>query len=269
MSKKNYDKTIAEHYDREAESYEERLQANQTVLKIRNDFRQVVSQFLHGQDILDFGCGTGSDICFFAEKYPGKNFTALDLSAKMIEQTRKKVTQKKLSNIKLTAGSIDHLSQNTFDFIYVFFGALNTVEDLNETADKIYQLLNENGRIVVTFVNKWYPMGMLAYIRRLKFKKAFERLYTTWWGYSEEYKLPSKTYYGRQIKKCFKRFSLLYKRGYSIFYPAWFQDRIRRKLGPLADKLWYLDTFLSKTPLWSWGEYVLLVFEKKQDEDKR
>ena len=263
MSRENYYRTIAEHYDREAQSYEQRLQNNQTVLKIRNDFRQLVSTYIQGENILDFGCGAGTDICFFAGKYPDKFFTGIDLSPKMIEQSQQKIDKNKLQNIKLTVGSIDHLTGQKFDFIYVFFGALNTVDDLNDTVDRLHQKLNEKGRILVTFVNKWYPMGMLAYLRRLKLRKAFERLHTTWWGYSEDYKLPSRTYYGRHIKKVFKKFSLLHKRGYSIFYPAWFQDRIREKLGPSADRLWRLDRFLSKTPLWSWGEYVLFVFEKK------
>jgi len=266
MTRENYYKAIAEHYDREAALYEQRLQTNQTLKIIRDDFRQVVIEFIQGRDILDFGCGAGSDICFFAAQYPEKSFTGMDLSSKMIEHTHDKIINKKLSNVKLSPGTLDDLSGQTFDFIYVFFGALNTVPDLDETAAQLEKYLNSGGRILITFVNKWYPMGMLAYLRRLNFKKAFERLRKTWWGYSENYLLRSRTYYGWQIKRSFKNFNLLFKRGYSILYPAWFQDRIRIKLGPFAEKLWHLDTYLSKTFFWSWGDYVLLVFEKDSDK---
>ena len=264
MSKENYYKAIAEHYDREAELYDERLQGNKTIEKIRNDFRRVANVFIHGDSVLDFGCGTGADICFFAAAYPEKTFTGIDLSAKMIEQTRKKSVLHNLHNIVIHTGSLDQLDDRKFDFIYAFFGAFNTVYDLADFVEQLQLHLNERGRILITFVNKWYPIGMLAYLRRLKFKKAFERLKRTWWGYSENYMLRSQTYYGPQILKVFNKFNLLYKRGYSIVYPAWFQDRIVQKLGGFAEKIWQLDGFLSKTPFWSWGDYVLLVFEKKE-----
>ena len=263
MNKQEYYKAIAEHYNREADSYEERQQPNKTLHKIRNDFRQVVIDYIKGQNIMDFGCGTGSDICFFAAKYGEKSFTGIDLSAEMIEKARDKAEQQNLSNIALRIGSLQKMPDQKYDFIYTFFGVLNTVHDLDETASDLYDCLNDNGRIVLTFVNKWYPMGMLGYLRRLKFKKAFERLKTTWGGYSEKQQLTSRTWYGNDIIKRFKKFKLLYKRGYSIVYPAWYQDRIAQELGSLAEKLWGLDIYLSKTPFWSWGEYVLLVFEKK------
>jgi len=213
---------------------------------------------------MDLGCGTGSDICFFAAKYGEKSFTGIDLSSEMIEKAGNKAEKQKLTNISLKVASLAG-KPGKYDFIYTFFGVLNTVHDLNETVDQLYNHLNNNGRIVVTFVNKWYPLGMLGYIRRLKFKKAFERLKPTWGGYSEKQPLESKTWYGNDIIKRFKKFKLLYKRGYSIVFPAWYQDRIVQKLGGLAEKLWQMDIYLSQTPLWSWGEYVLLVFEKKAD----
>jgi ubiquinone/menaquinone biosynthesis C-methylase UbiE len=263
MSKEEYYKAIAEHYDREAESYEERLQNNKTLEKIRNDFRRVTDEFIRGNSVLDFGCGTGLDICHFAASYPAKTFFAIDLSEKMIKQARINSSQQNLKNVHLLAGSLDQLDDQAFDFIYSFFGASNTVYDLNVFAGQLQRHLNDRGRILITFVNKWYPMGMLAYLRRLKFKKAFERLKGIWWGYSENYVLRSQLHYGPQVLKVFKEFNLLYKRGYSITYPAWFQDRMAQKLGTFGEKLWVLDGFLSKTPFWSWGEYILLVFEKK------
>lgn len=262
MNKQDYYKSIAAYYDREAEFYAARQSPNKTLQKIRDDFRLVAEKFINGEKILDIGCGTGTDLCYFAGKYPDKFFTGLDISANMIDEAAKNIRMKKLKNVHLFTGHIDNIEAEKYDFIYIFFGALNTVADLHGAVEKLYNSLNENGRILVTFVNKWYPMGMLSYLRRLKFNKAFERLKSTWWGYSEAQSLASKTYFGFQIRKDFQQFTLLFKRGYSIVYPAWYQDRITTKLGRLAPALWRMDELLSKTPFWSWGEYTLFVFEK-------
>lgn len=264
MQNPEYYKKIADYYDREAGTYEKRQSPNKTLRKIRNDFRIIAETYLTGSEVLDLGCGTGSDLCYFAEKYPGKNFLGLDISPNMTAETAKAITRLKLNNAFSATGTLDILADKRFDFIYVFFGALNTVHDLNQIVRSLSDHLNENGRVLVTFVNKWYPLGIIAYLRRLKFVKAFERLQKTWPGYSETYSLESKMYYARQILNFFKPFRLLYKRGYSIIYPAWYQDRITNRLGSFAEKIWRLDGILSKTPFWSWGEYVLFVFEKRR-----
>jgi len=262
MNQKAYHKIIAEHYDREAATYEQRQLPNKTLQRIRDDFRNVAERYMTGRKALDFGCGAGSDACYFAAKFPDKIFTGLDLSPAMIAEAEAKRRSENVQNVHFSAGSLVNLEEAGFDCIYSFFGTLNTVHDLRAVADDFYDLLNDNGKLVVTLVNKWYPMGMLAYLRRLRFRKAFDRLGKVWQGYSEERLLPSRTYYGREVLQAFSSFDLLYRRGYSIVYPAWFQDRITRKLGAFAGKLWNWDEQLSRTPLWSWGEHILLVFEK-------
>ena len=263
MNKTEYNKKISEYYDKEACTYEERQCNNKTIHKIRNDFRSIAFEHLNGYQILDFGCGIGGDICYFAKIFPNKSFVGIDLSNKMLEKAEHKTQDEKLKNVHFINGSIEQIKNKKFDTIYVFFGSLNTVEDLDKSVNNLHNLLSENGKIIVTFVNKWYFSGMIIKLIKLEFKAVFNRLRNVWGGYSKTHFLESKTYYPYQIKRSFKKFKCIYKRGYSITHPAWYQDRITRKIGLLSNFLWKLDTILSKTPFWAWGEYVLLVYQKK------
>ena len=262
MTKNNYYKKINEYYNKEACTYEERQYNNSTIYKIRKDFRNITLQHLTGEKILDFGCGIGGDICYFAKMFPNKTFTGIDVSDKMLEQAQNKISNAKLNNVHFIKGSIENIHDEKFDLIYVFFGSLNTVQDLDKAVEKLYYALKDGGKIIVTFVNKWYFLGTITQLMKLKFKSAFKRLRNVWGGYSPKYFLESKTYYPSQIKKCFHKFTLITKRGYSITHPAWYQDRITKKLGAFSNSLWRFDTFLSKTSFWAWGEYILLVYQK-------
>jgi len=263
MIENSYYKPIELHYDREAANYEQRLLTNKTLQTIRKDFRRVAENYMSGKDILDFGCGTGSDLCYFAERFPDKKFVGLDISQNMLDEAARAFKIKKLRNSNLVKGSIEKIQNKRFDFIYVFFGSLNTVADLNIIAEELFKIIPHGGKILITFVNRWYPMGILSFLKGRRFRTAFNRLRNKWGGYSEKQPIESSLYFPGEIKKAFSNFNLVYKQGYSIFYPAWYQDRITAKLGTFSDKLWKLDKILNKTFMWSWGEYILLVFEKK------
>lgn len=106
-------------------------------------------------------------------------------------------------------------------------------------------------------------MGMLLPLMKLKFETAFKRIQKTWGGYSPKRQLESKCYSPSEVKRAFKGFKLLRKRGYSILYPAWYQDHLREKLGRFSKFLWKMDQWINQTPFWSKGEYTLFVFEKE------
>jgi SAM-dependent methyltransferase len=163
-------------------------------------------------------------------------------------------------------GSVENIEDcfpnQQFDLIYVFFGALNTVENLTKTAQILKRLLNTNGLMVLTFVNKWYLAGMFIELIRFRFSKAFGRIKPVWSGYSPSKFLPSHCYSPTQIKRTFNEFSIVNKKGYSILHPAWYYTGINFKLGKLRKYLWKFDLLLNKTFLWRFGEYTLFVFKK-------
>ena len=103
---------------------------------------------------------------------------------------------------------------------------------------------------------------LIVQMIKLNFKTAFARIGKTWGGYSVDRHLPSHCYSPSFIRKAFNEFSVLEKKGYSIFYPPWYNDHKVRNKPELADKLWAKDQKVQGSLLWSKGEYVLFVFGK-------
>ncbi len=262
-----YYKEIGMYYDKDACDYDSRYWNNHVVQQMRQSFREHVKQF-PAKSMLEIGFGTGLDLVHFGKTHPDRLICGIDLSAEMVNITRDRIVSSKCRNIEIFQGSVEDIGilfpNYQFDVIYVFFGALNTVEDLNLAANKLITVLNPNGVIVVTFINKWYLAGMLIEIIRCRFLKVFSRLKTTWGGYSPSHFLASRCYTPGRVKVAFPGMKVLQKHGYTIVHPAWFYTKINSKLGTRFSRLlWSFDNLLSKTFLWRWGEYGLLVFKNK------
>lgn len=258
-----YYEKVGLYYDEDAPLFEKRHCTNGILQKIRSSFRRETEKYSFG-NALEVGFGPGIDLLYFAQKYPDKTFYGIDVSKGMKECARSQLEKNKLKNVRLELSSVEEMEQlfpnEKFDLIYSYFGALNTVEDLALAAECLKKSLSEDGKIVVTLINKWYWMGILLPLLKLRFSSAFKRLQKIWGGYSPKRKLESRCYSSTEVKKAFTGLQLVCRRGYSIAYPAWYQDSLRKKLGKSAELLWGLDKLLNKTFFWSKGEYTLFVF---------
>ncbi len=262
----DYYKEVASYYDEDATlGFEARANVNTSLERIRNDFRQITIEY-EFNNVLEIGCGPGFDIHWFASKYPNKKFTAVDISEEMVLLTNERLHKDNLDNAQVFQSDerslINKFGEQTFDLIYVYFGALNTVSDLTISAQQIHKLLKPNGTAVLTFVNKWYMRELLVQVLKLNFKTAFARLGKVWGGYSVSRFLPSHCYSPKFIKKSFSQFKLLNHKGFSIYYPPWYNDHKIKNNPKKADKLWEKDERIQNTFLWSKGEYTLFVFRK-------
>ncbi len=266
---KDYHKKVSEYYDEDVTlGFEKRAGENFILEKIRDDFRRITLK--HPLDnTLEIGCGPGFDVVWFAGKFPDKKFTAVDISSEMVKLAKERINSEKLTNANVFQAHekelLTRFGDERFDMIYVYFGALNTVENLNETARSIHQILKKKGMAVLSFVNKWYLRELMVHLLKFKPGLAFGRIGKTWGGYSPDRNLPSHCYSPRQVKKAFSDFSLLETQGYSIFYPAWYNQHKILGKNKKAEKLWKLDRSLQKTFLWSKGEYALYLFRKDQE----
>lgn len=259
---------VGDYFDLFAEMHHNKSDKNIILTEMRESFRTYV-QHDNPKNILDIGCGPGMDVAFFAEKYPDANVYGIDVSAKMLESARQLCSSNKLNNTKFINTGIEKLHEHIaadlrFDIIYVFFGALNTVSSLNEAAKIIDKLLTPSGIAVLTFVNKYYLSEFFINIVKARPGKATARWGKVWRGYSNDYKLASKTYTPSQITAAFAGTSLQLqkKRGYSIFYPAWFQQNWLHKFPKTCRILGSLDKLANKTLFWGNGEYTLFVYKK-------
>lgn len=269
LNQSDYYSEVASYYDQDANlGFEARADVNTSLDRIRRDFRNITIQFPF-QKTLEIGCGPGFDVHWFASQYPEKEFVAVDISSEMVKLSQKRLDKDKIQNAKVLQADerqlLEKFGKESFDLIYVYFGALNTVEDLDYSAEQIRQLLTPDGTAVLTFVNKWYLRELLVQLLKLNFKTAFARLGKVWGGYSVSRFLPSHCYSPKRIKKAFRKFKLMKTKGYSIAYPPWYNDHKIKNHPEKADKLWSWDQKLQKTGLWSKGEYTLFVFRKQED----
>lgn len=261
----DYYKSVEEYYDDDSISYQDRLESNLILNSMRDDFRKITNKYIGTLDrfknVLEIGCGTGVDLEYFSRAYPDVFFLGIDISQGMLNIATERL--KNAKNVKLLKAKVEDIEKmdTKFDLIYTYFGALNTVEDLNRCAEIIWDRTSENGIVVITVVNKYYLLGLLFNLLRGRFRKAFARVRDKWTGYSPTKKLNSHPYSYRQVKNAFKRMKLVYRKGYSIIAPPWYSYG-KTSMG-LYRVLNSFDSILNYFPvLWSLGEYSLYVFKK-------
>ena len=264
MDTKYYNK-VGNYYDEDANDFDSRYWSNPVLQQIRQSFREEVKRF-DSPAMLEIGCGTGLDLVHFSNIYPERQIFGIDISGEMVKISKLRMEANKSTNIEVRQGSVENIAElfpnQQFDLIYVFFGALNTVENLPKAAQTLKKLLRNDGIMVLTFVNKWYLMGMFIELVRFRFSKAFGRIKPVWNGYSPSKFLPSHCYSPLQIKHAFGSVTLVKRKGFSIVHPAWYYTGINRRIGRLRKYLWRADLLLNKTFLWRFGEYTLFVFKK-------
>ena len=266
---KEYYKQVELYYDDDAQDFDKRYWQNPVLQRIRQDFREQVKRFRFF-NMLEIGFGTGIDLLHFSKTHPDANIHGIDVSSAMHKLANERIINENLKNVSALRGNIEDIESlfpnRKFDMIYVFFGALNTVDNLEKAANDLINASEPGGMLVLSFVNKYYLTGILIELMKFRFNSAFSRLKPIWGGYSPSKHLPSRCYSISEIQKTFHHFHLIHKRGYCIMHPAWYYLRINKLLGNRGRRLlWNIDTILNRTFLWRFGEYSLFVFQKPGD----
>ena len=266
MSSKDYHKTVADYYDEEAHSFEERARQNPILNNLRQQFRDVVMEG-EVENLLEIGYGPGLDMVWFSKHDEVKKVHGLDITPNF----QKIVANKALIETKLNPllGGPEtiskHLEPNSIDTIYIFFGALNTCSELESAIEKMSLVLKPGGRVIATFVNKWYAFEILWNLITFRPTKAFARLKKVWTGYSPTRKLDSRCYSARQIDAFFKPHLVRrFRKGYCIAHPAWYRFHWAPLGGIRSKTLFTIDRLLQWTPFWNLGEYSLYVYYKSE-----
>lgn len=144
--------TVGLAFSKQSEHYDTDDCNNPILMEWRNQVYNHVSNHLKPNDsILELNAGTGIDAIHFAER--GHSIHATDLSAGMLTQLRKKITERSLTNIictQLSFEELDKLSIAPVDYIFSNFGGLNCTDDLSKVTRLLPALLKPGG--FVTFV---------------------------------------------------------------------------------------------------------------------
>lgn len=134
-----------EFWDKASDNYdktEERFEY------IHSKSRENSKKYLNGSDIvLDYGCGTGTVACEFANQV--KEIHAIDISSKMIEIANEKAVVSKVENVNFAQADIfdDRYKKESFDVILAF-NMLHTVPNPQNVVQRIYELLKPEGVFV-------------------------------------------------------------------------------------------------------------------------
>lgn len=262
---------IASYYDAFADVAEKRYASNAVLARVRRGFRVAVERY-PAEAMLDLGCGPGTDVAYFAERYPRRRYRGLDVSARMVDVARRRL--RGVGDVRIERGSsadaVEVFGGEQFDVVYSFFGPLNTEPRLREAARGLGQLVAPGGALVASFVSRFYLVDAIAHAVRGRPRRAFERLADRWGGYSDASRLAARLYFPRQLEALFAQgFEVERRYGFSILYPAWYRAGRFRADGSLLRGLWLCDRALNRTPLWSMGEHWLYVFRARRPEQAR
>ncbi|MEX0721461.1 MAG: class I SAM-dependent methyltransferase [Balneolaceae bacterium] len=266
MNRDEYYKQVAGYFDVDASDFEDRYEENKVLKRIRHSFRKYTEKYSF-QNALEIGCGPGIDLIYFGRKYPARKLYGIDIAPGMVEITGQKIKRHQTPNVSVATGSVEDINSlfpgQVFDMIYVYFGALNTVYDLQKAAQILHESCTADAILVLTFVNRNYLMDIPLFLMKGQVKQAFSRLTGRWKGYSPDKSLNSQCFTSADIKKAFSdKFKFVDRRGYSILFPAWYRHNHLNRLGEKwGDRLWNWDKKINHTPLWNTGEYSLYVLK--------
>ncbi len=176
------------------------------------------------KNVLDIGCGDGSLSAFLAGK---SDLTLIDISDKMLELVRERLTRNTKTGITILKGDILELELNQkFDLI-LCIGVLAHVASINAVLEKITRLLAPGGRAIIQISDTSH------------FRYRNDNFNTTGYGYRLN-KINKSAFLSQLNKSGFK---VLQVKGYpwSFFPLTW-----------LSQKTQYtVLNFLRKTPLGS------------------
>lgn len=120
--------------------------------------------------ILDVATGTADLAIMAAKKIGSGNIIGIDISEKMLEKGRIKITKKKLEkNIELLSACAEKLpfADNTFDNVMVAFGVRN-FQDLNAGLIEMVRVVKPGKKIFILEFSK--PRGFFKLIYTIYFK---------------------------------------------------------------------------------------------------
>jgi ubiquinone/menaquinone biosynthesis C-methylase UbiE len=121
----------------------------------------------NGKNVLEIGCGAGSDLVKFAER--GADITGIDLSTKSIELTLKRLEVYGLNGKAIEADTENlPFGDNTFDCV-ASIGVLHHTTDMAKAISEVRRVLKPNGEIRIMLYHKpsivclqmWVLFGLL------------------------------------------------------------------------------------------------------------
>lgn len=173
------DEQISQFYDDIAPAYDGAMSKGFISRLIGRRFREhLAAQFHEPKQVLDVGCGTGSDAIFLGKK--GVNVFGFDISPGMIEIAKQKAIDAGLEPVVQfsvgDAADLSGLKDGSFDGAYANFNVVNHLPDVEKFAQTLSEKLCPGSPVVLTLMNRVCLPEVVGYMALLRFATAARKL---------------------------------------------------------------------------------------------
>jgi SAM-dependent methyltransferase len=167
-------------FDGVASRYDRSNAQNPTLCGMRARARAAVDAVVPpGSNILDLGCGPGSDAEHFATQ--GHRVTAIDWSPAMVDEARRRIRVAGLARlVDVQQVGIHELGRLApaaarFDAAYSSFGPMNCVDDLDAAARQLARRVRTGGVLIASVIGRVCPWEVAVHISRGQWARAVVR----------------------------------------------------------------------------------------------
>lgn len=257
---------VAEAYDRNADKYDDFIENNENLARMRRrvyDF--VTARLPKGSRILDLACGTGTDAVWFAQH--GYSVHGVDISGEMLSRAERKAKefglQDRLTFEQRSYTDLKHTQAAPFDMTFSNFGGLNCVSDPSLVVENVRPLMKQNARVIWAIMPP-FCLWETAALLRGKFRIAMRRFSGKSTVHKEGLQYPVYYYTPKQIANAWgSGFKLESVEALSVITPpATSKDFSLRHPG-LYSFLRTLDDPLStRWPFKYWGDFSLVSLRR-------
>lgn len=255
--------SVASAFDRLAPRYEELIEGNpiHRYLRVRS-LAWLDQAFRPGMDVLDIGCGVGTEAVHLARR--GVRVLATDISPGMVEVARIRAEREGVGDLvrvgRVAAGDLSRvLAGRSFDGAYASFGALNCEPNLARAVEEVAGLLKPGANFLLSVVSRPCLPEMVLAGMRFRVGKAFRRMADE----TEVHLLDSGAVHARAysetdlLNALRPWFTIERIEGWLLVVPPPYASAAWSRLGPLKRPLMQLDERIGRIrPFRSWGDHL-------------
>lgn len=257
--------TVATAYDRNADKYDEFIENNPNLIRMRQRvYKFVTARLPKGTRILDLACGTGTDAVWFAQN--GYSVFGVDISGEMLERAKRKARelnlQDRLSFKQLSYTELQEANIGRFDLTFSNFGGLNCVSDMKLVADSVRPLMSERARVIWALMPP-FCLWESAMLLRGQFKLATRRFSGHSTVFKEGLNYPVYYYTPKQVADAWgNEYRLETVEALSVITPPATNKDFAIKRPRLFETLSKLDDFFAlRFPFKYWGDFTILSLQ--------
>ena len=258
--------TVAEAYDRNADKYDDFIENNENLARMRKRvYEFVTARVPKGSRILDLACGTGTDAVWFAQR--GYHVHGVAISGEMLKRARQKAKQlgleDRLSFEQVSYTDLKNSNLGDFDLTFSNFGGLNCVSDISQIAESVRALLKPDA-FVIWAIMPPFCLWETALLLRGKFKLAMRRFSGQSTVHKEGLAYPVYYYTPHQVARAWgKVFQLESVEALSVMTPPATSKEFSVRFPRTFKLLCKLDDALApRWPFKYWGDFTIVSLRR-------